>query len=1036
MSEHPEHSTPISSGVVGETAITSEPETIGLATGPHDSITGPFALRSKGASGTILASHYQNSRDSQASILSATTRTSSIAESVFSTSGLRCMSTYSNPMRLSSLRQDSADSEPVSAISPWETDGCKSGFDHGHRYFCTFCDNSFESKVAWRAHERDAHAEGSGYRCKDCGASYPALASLSFHLQAAHGSELFASALVPSQPLTERRVWACGFCSSLIYSQEDYLSHVEAHFDQGKEKVHWQQQSVVKALLHQPLVRSAWESVVSRQEALQGGKLRFCWDDQTSSTLQAMLECFVAHRDTPQTLAEFALLHANAKLERNVTGKCMQDAIISRPSQPEAPSLYPTLPISGRMSPHRHPSSPSAPQHLDGLPKISGLLTSPPHRVPFSSQAARKAMQLDDSAVRILGKIDETNSPPAHQSSRFPDLVDASGRHATTTRSLHSFESQLDLGASFAGPKRPLEPDSQMSRTSLATRPPSSAKRMIEDETVEFVQSPVSQLPRSPLGAHAACEEWLKVSKPRALPLRTTPSGSSLVSSWTAAKSLANSASDTVSEDSISEPDSWLGLTDQSDATKKWTRTFHHAVDVVMDRIWVSYNGEWDALATQCAGDQSGVPSQYAPSGTAQFSTMPHLTPSYGSRSIHSRQPSDERDDDDDVDRYRSSSSQSKRSSKPVKKYACPFRKHDPTHYNIRDHELCAVRAWDSVSRMKEHLYRKHCKVHCARCKQTFKRSAELELHERSEGCQMRHVRCPADITAQQEKQLKSKRYSTRFQTEEEKWREVYRLLFPGEDIPSPYPEVGEDLKPLAPDSRNTMDFLHFLLLEMPQTFRQTAEVHAGRRIEDHETLTMGSINSVITESINKAFQQWESTGHSVPRNLSPSSFVLESSVDTSPSLPIDTPIMSPFVSEPSTYATAAPPATMDGFWHPQDPATSYPLEMTGLPSHADNRAFSLEMNGLPSHGGNSGFSPEMTGLPSHGYNSEFPPGMTGVPSYGENAHFPLEMAGLPSHELASHGDGSGLLVQQSTFPPVANAYFQMPEGYGNGSWV
>jgi len=56
----------------------------------------------------------------------------------------------------------------------------------------------------------------------------------------------------------------------------------------------------------------------------------------------------------------------------------------------------------------------------------------------------------------------------------------------------------------------------------------------------------------------------------------------------------------------------------------------------------------------------------------------------------------------------------------------------------------------------------------------------------RPEGCELKEGNCPADITAQQEKQLKSKRYATRYQTEEDKWKEVYKLLFPGEPIPSP----------------------------------------------------------------------------------------------------------------------------------------------------------------------------------------------------------------------------------------------------------
>lgn len=87
----------------------------------------------------------------------------------------------------------------------------------------------------------------------------------------------------------------------------------------------------------------------------------------------------------------------------------------------------------------------------------------------------------------------------------------------------------------------------------------------------------------------------------------------------------------------------------------------------------------------------------------------------------------------------------------------------------------------------REHLYRKHCKVHCQRCKQVFRKQSELAAHAmRPESCRLREGNGPADISAQQELQLKSKKYASRYQSEEEKWREVYRLLFPGEHIPSP----------------------------------------------------------------------------------------------------------------------------------------------------------------------------------------------------------------------------------------------------------
>ena len=726
MPARPEHSTPVSHASVDGTAITSEPENIGIGPGAPDDIAGPFALRGKGASGTILASQYQATRNSQASFASATTRTSSIADSVFSTSGLRSLSIYSNSVRLSSARQDSLDSEPVSAISPWETDQYKSGFDLGHRYFCAFCDRSFESKSVWRSHELDTHGESGGYGCKGCGASYPTLSSLSSHLQVAHGSDCLTAAMDPGLSLAGRRVWGCGFCASPVYSQADYLSHVEAHFEEGRERVHWQQPAVVKALLHQALVRDAWESCVSREEALQGAKLRFCWDEQVSLTLQHMLECFVAHYDNAKSLAEFAMFHAEAKAERNVTGKYTTDGSVFRIAEPGSdvfsfrpkPPYGNTLPrSSGRISPQRQGHSPLTPgPPTSDFPKSSNSPTTPStNRASFSTQAARKTMQLNDSALRILAKIDEANSPPTPGPSKFPNLHDHSHHHSTTKGSLRRVESDWDLGAFRTGVKPLSDLGIPRPRTSLASRPTIPASRLLQTDNVALVQSPVSHLPPSPLGAHAACEQWLMVSKPNSIPSRRTPSGSSLVSCRTAGQSRSlNSASDCATDDSISEPDTWLELNDKSVATRQWAQAFHHNVDGVMDGIWIRYNLEWDALITRCVGDQSGIPSQYTQSGgLGQSSTMPHLTPGYGSRSNHYRQPSDDKEDDDDVDRHRPSSSQSKQSSSSPKRYACPFRKHDPRTYNLQDHEICTVRSWDSVSRMKYAVSVSLSSLHC-----------------------------------------------------------------------------------------------------------------------------------------------------------------------------------------------------------------------------------------------------------------------------------------------------------------------------------
>jgi hypothetical protein len=44
----------------------------------------------------------------------------------------------------------------------------------------------------------------------------------------------------------------------------------------------------------------------------------------------------------------------------------------------------------------------------------------------------------------------------------------------------------------------------------------------------------------------------------------------------------------------------------------------------------------------------------------------------------------------------------------------------------------------------------------------------------------------PEGITEEQEKQLKSRKKTTRVRSEEDKWCNIYALLFPHEAIPSP----------------------------------------------------------------------------------------------------------------------------------------------------------------------------------------------------------------------------------------------------------
>jgi hypothetical protein len=119
-------------------------------------------------------------------------------------------------------------------------------------------------------------------------------------------------------------------------------------------------------------------------------------------------------------------------------------------------------------------------------------------------------------------------------------------------------------------------------------------------------------------------------------------------------------------------------------------------------------------------------------------------------------------------------------------RFACPFYKHSP--HRFRNRRTCPGPGWPTVHRMKEHLYRAHAQpIFCPRCSTMFDTDTELSHHLRSAQC---HVSDPQSIEGIDRETLKAlHKRSPAFRLEEDKWRDVYRLLFPGEeeeDVPSP----------------------------------------------------------------------------------------------------------------------------------------------------------------------------------------------------------------------------------------------------------
>jgi len=140
--------------------------------------------------------------------------------------------------------------------------------------------------------------------------------------------------------------------------------------------------------------------------------------------------------------------------------------------------------------------------------------------------------------------------------------------------------------------------------------------------------------------------------------------------------------------------------------------------------------------------------------------------------------------------------------------FACPFRKHDPQTYAIFGrYRHCAIAKLPSVSRVKyvpyfqlcfnerrllehrEHIFRRHLPtIHCAKCFRVFNSSKDLDDHMILQGqntCDVENRSPPPKgISAEQEKALRSRKKTGASQSEEDRWKEIYQVLFPGEPCP------------------------------------------------------------------------------------------------------------------------------------------------------------------------------------------------------------------------------------------------------------
>jgi hypothetical protein len=172
----------------------------------------------------------------------------------------------------------------------------------------------------------------------------------------------------------------------------------------------------------------------------------------------------------------------------------------------------------------------------------------------------------------------------------------------------------------------------------------------------------------------------------------------------------------------------------------------------------------------------------------------------------------------------------------------------------------------------REHLYRRHLlPPQCHRCCTTFSNDVALREHQRdARGCDVREQTPPEGFDKEQERRLKSKKKSQTYQTEEEKWKSVYRILFPDDgeaDIPTPYieyqPCTGQTAEP-----SNVARFQEFSRLELPRLVRRTLEAVVEQEAQPLQDKMKERLVDIVKECQNRLLSMFQtvsgSSGESV----------------------------------------------------------------------------------------------------------------------------------------------------------------------------
>jgi hypothetical protein len=226
--------------------------------------------------------------------------------------------------------------------------------------------------------------------------------------------------------------------------------------------------------------------------------------------------------------------------------------------------------------------------------------------------------------------------------------------------------------------------------------------------------------------------------------------------------------------------------------SKEVRRRKQNLIDNLMAVIAECVEQRLEALEEEC--DQSS--GSRSSSGAVQ--TGKPIPRSAGQKRSSDHSSRDESENDEDEDE---GSSRRKRDNKRTKttkedtrpRFACPYHQYDPARFGSE--RTCCGPGWINISRVKEHLERKHALPphQCLRCLRRFGEAEALKKHQREKKpCAVKEADSfQRDLSDGYDEEQAKKLKGRPRMLPATKWREWYSILFnvkpDSPEIPSPY---------------------------------------------------------------------------------------------------------------------------------------------------------------------------------------------------------------------------------------------------------